>query len=340
MPAGELLRIVIGLLPVLLFLSFLWVMDTYKLVPKRRIYAAILAGGLAALVCYQLNTFIFHHAASNQDRYAAFGAPAVEELAKSGYWISLIAAVRVAFLVDSAICGFATGAGFALVENLFYLNVLAGRSLGVWLLRGFGTAIMHGGVAAVGAMMSVYLAETREWRGFKQFAPGVLSAITLHSLFNQGILSPAASLAVTVAGLPLILVLAFYLSERSLRQWLGGKLDRDIDMLNMIARGEFHKTRSGAYLHSLHDAFPDEIRADMLCLLQLTTELNVRAKSDLLFREAGLEPPPDPELESRFRELQYLEKSIGTIGMLAIRPLLSQTRRDLWAMHRLTQQPH
>jgi protease PrsW len=92
------------------------------------------------------------------------------------------------------------------------------------------------------------------------------------------------------------------------------------------------------YLLSLHEAFPAEIRADMLCLLQLSTELSVRAKSDLLFREAGLEPPPDPELESRFKELRYLEKSIGTTGMLAVRPLLPQSRRDLWAMHRLTQQ--
>jgi len=338
MPAGEVLRIAIGLLPVLLFLSALWFMDTYKLVPKRRIYAAIIAGGLAALVCYQLNTFIFQRAGDNQDRYAAFGAPVVEELAKSGYWIFLIATARVAFLVDSAICGFAAGAGFALVENLFYLNVLAGRNLGVWLLRGFGPAVMHGGVAALGAMISIYLLETREFRGIKQFAPGVLCAIALHSLFNQEILTPAASLLITVAGLPLILALAFYASERSLQHWLGGKLDRDIDMLNMIARGEFHKTRSGAYLLSLHGAFPAEIRADMLCLLQLSTELSVRAKSDLLFREAGLEPPPDPELESRFNELRYLEKSIGTTGMLAVRPLLSQTRRDLWAMHRLTQQ--
>ena len=331
-------EIAIGLVPVLLFLAALWFMDTYKLVPKRRIYVALAAGGVAALFCYEFNTMIFQRAGAHQDLYAGFGAPIVEELAKSCYWIFLVATARVAFLVDSAICGFATGAGFALVENLFYLSVLAHRSLGVWLLRGFGTAVMHGGAAALGAMVSVYLAETREWRGVKQFAPGVLCAIALHSLFNQDILSPTASLAVTVAGLPLILAVAFYASERSLRKWLGGKLDRDIDVLNMITHGEFHKTRAGAYLRSLHEAFPAEIRADMLCLLQLTTELGARAKADLLFREAGLAPPPDPEVESHFKELQYLEKNVGAIGMLAVRPLLSQSRRDLWAMHRLARQ--
>jgi hypothetical protein len=131
--------------------------------------------------------------------------------------------------------------------------------------------------------------------------------------------------------------LAFYFSERSLRQWLGGKLDRDIDVLNMIAGGEFYKTPSGSYLLSLHDAFPPEIRGDMLSLLHLTTELSVRAKSDLLFREVGLELAPDPELEKQFKELKYLQKSIGPTGMLAIRPLLSQTPRDLWEMHQLAQ---
>ena len=144
-------------------------------------------------------------------------------------------------------------------------------------------------------------------------------------------------LNLTVAGLPVILGLAFYFSERLLRQWLGGKLDRDIDVLNTIAGGEFYKTPSGSYLLSLHDAFPPEIRGDMLSLLHLTTELSVRAKSDLLFREVGLELAPDPELENQFKELKYLEKSIGPTGMLAIRPLLSQTPRDLWEMHQLAQ---
>jgi hypothetical protein len=35
--------------------------------------------------------------------------------------------------------------------------------------------------------------------------------------------------------------------------------------------------------------------------------------------------------------LKYLEKSIGRTGMLAVRPLLAQTPRDLWEMHRLGQ---
>lgn len=328
-------RVILAFLPVLLFLSALNVLDSYKLVSLRKVGSGLAAGAASAAVCYWINTAIFQHFPAWQDQFAAFGAPVVEELAKSVFWIFLIATARVAFMVDSAICGFAVGAGFALVENVFYMGVLEGRGLGIWLLRGFGTAVMHGGVAAIGAFVSVYLSESRQWRGPRQFAPGLATAVLLHSLFNQGVLSPSASAAVTVTGLPLIFVVVFYFSERSLHGWLGGKLDKDIELLAMIARGEFSVTPQGAYLMSLNDAFPPQVRGDMLTLLHLMLELSARAKGDLMRREAGLDVPPDPALESYFNELKYLENSIGPTGMLAIRPLLSQSPRDLWEMHRL-----
>lgn len=331
----EALRLALALLPVLMFLAALRVLDSYKLVSLRTVGTALAAGAAAAAICYGINTVIFQQLHENQDRYIHFGAPVVEELAKGAFWAFLIATARVAFMVDSAICGFAVGAGFALVENVSYLEVLEGRGVGIWLMRGFGTAVMHGGVAAIGAFISVYLSESRQWRGARQFAPGLVVAIILHSLFNQDVLSPAGSTAATVAGLALIFMVVFYISERSLHRWLGGKLDQDIDMIAMIASGEFKQTPQGAYLMSLNDAFPPEVRGDMLNYLHLTLELSARAKGDLMRREAGLEVAPDPTLESHFKELKYLEKSIGPTGMLAVRPLLSQTQRDLWEMHHL-----
>ena len=199
-------------------------------------------------------------------------------------------------MADSAICGFAVGAGFALIENISYLHLLQGSSVGIWILRGFGTAIMHGGVAALGAIISAYLLDSRQWRGVRLFAPGLLAAMVLHSLFNQSLQFPVASMVAAVVGLPLILAVVFYFSERSLRQWLGGKMDRDIGHSAMIGSQEFQQTRVGAYLMSLQEAFPPELRGDMLSLLQLTTELSVRAKGDLMLREVGLEVAPGPRV--------------------------------------------
>ena len=322
-------------LPVLLFLGGLRLMDSFKLVPRERILLALGAGAAAAAICYFVNTAAFQAFPAQANSYARFGAPLAEQLAKGCFWIFLIATARVAFMVDAGICAFAVGAGFALVENFFYLHGLQVTGLGISIVRGFGTALMHGGVDALGAMVAIFVGERFGWAGARQFAPGLLLATAVHTLFNQGLLSPVASMIAMSVTMPLLLAGVFCWSEESLRKWLGEKLDKDIEILEAISTGQFGKSRPGQYLQSLQDAFPPEVRGDMLCMLQLTIELSIRAKGDLMMKEAGVEIAPDPEVDAQLEELVYLEKSIGRTGMLAIAPLLSQTPRDLWEMRRL-----
>lgn len=89
------LRVVLALLPVLLFLAALRLLDSYKLVSQRKVGAALAAGAVAAAVCFGFNTVIFHQFPEYQDQFARFGAPVVEELAKAAFWVFLIATARV-----------------------------------------------------------------------------------------------------------------------------------------------------------------------------------------------------------------------------------------------------
>ena len=66
---------------------------------------------------------------------------------------------RIGFLVDSAILGFAVGAGFGVVENFYYLYMASDAHIAVWVVRGFGTAIMHGGVMALFGVLAQTLTE-------------------------------------------------------------------------------------------------------------------------------------------------------------------------------------
>jgi hypothetical protein len=81
--------------------------------------------------------------------------------------------------------------------------------------------------------------------------------------------------------------------------------------------------------------FPGEAVADMLCLLRIQAELAIRAKGLLLAREAGLEVPVGDDVRASLAELRYLEKSIGRTGLLALKPVLRQTGRDLWQVYLL-----
>ena len=74
---------------------------------------------------------------------------------------------------------------------------------------------------------------------------------------------------------------------------------------------------------------------DMLCFLQLHLELSVGAKGIMLMQSAGLKLPPDPEIKAKLNELKYLEKSLGKTGLLAIKPLLRLSRRELWQLYML-----
>ena len=92
-------------------------------------------------------------------------------------------------------------------------------------------------------------------------------------------------------------------------------------------------THFGRYLQALRERMPGPVVADMFCLLRLELELSVQAKAMLLAREAGLEVPVDDDLEACLEERRYLKQSIGTIGLLALKPLQVTSHRDDWHRH-------
>ena len=57
----------------------------------------------------------------------------------------------------------------------------------------------------------------------------------------------------------------------------------------------------------------------------------------LLMRESGLDTPIDDETREKLAEVQYLERSIGRTGRVAIRPVLPMTSKDLWQIYMLGQ---
>jgi hypothetical protein len=108
-------------------------------------------------------------------------------------------------------------------------------------------------------------------------------------------------------------------------------MDRDIEILDEIREGRLANTESGRYLMSLTSSLPPLLVVDMVRVMELRAELSVRAKADLMRREASLPVDEfDPETEARFSELAELRDRIGKTGMLALRPLLVDHARDLW----------
>ncbi len=75
----------------------------------------------------------------------------------------------------------------------------------------------------------------------------------------------------------------------------------------------------------------------MYCLLRLELELSVHARAMIMARGAGLELKADDDLEASLAEREYLHRSIGRAGLLALRPLQVTSHRDSWHRELLKQ---
>lgn len=327
-----------GLLPVLLFLAALRMLDGFKLVHRSTLVSSLVAGAVAALVVWAVNAALLGPAHVDPALLRLAIAPVVEEGAKAAFVAWLIRRERVGFLVDAAIAGFAVGAGFALVENLYYLGAAGSLSPPLWIVRGFGTAIMHGSATAVFAIASQALGERYAFRGPHLLLPGLAVAIAIHAAYNRFAGHPLLTTAALLVGMPIVLLAVFAQSERATRDWLGHGLDSDVEMLEQILDGEVHGTPIGHYLESLKAHFEPLVVADMLCLLRIHLELSLRAKGMLIARAAGVELRADEAVKANLIELRYLEKSIGPTGQLALLPLRRTSVRDLWQVMRLAQE--
>jgi RsiW-degrading membrane proteinase PrsW (M82 family) len=329
-------RIGVSLLPVFIFLAGLIVLDSFKLVRFQSIILTILLGWLASALSYFANTFLLSALNADFLLYSRYGAPIVEEFLKSIYVVFLVRSRRVGFMVDAAIYGFAAGAGFAFVENIYYLQSLGDAPLLIWIIRGFGTAVMHGGTTAIFAILSKDFCDRHNSTSLKYFLPGFGAAVVIHSVFNHFILPPLWTTLIILLSFPFALAIVYTKSEQSTRNWLGVGFDTDMELLQMILAGNISETRIGVYLQTLQERFRGEVVADLLCYLRIYLELSLRAKSLLMLRESGLTPPEDNEdIKEKFAELKYLEKTIGRTGVLALHPFIHTSSRDLWQMNML-----
>jgi RsiW-degrading membrane proteinase PrsW (M82 family) len=330
-----LLRAAIGLLPVVCFLVALMAMDSYKLVSLRLVAAVIALGAASAGLSYVANVAMLAGLGLDLDIYARSVGPLFEEIAKGLVIVILLRTHRIGFLVDAAILGFAVGTGFAVVENLYFLEELAHANVGVWIVRGFGTALLHGGVQAIFAVMLLAISDRRGKLDFGALLPALGAAWLLHAAFNQFVLPPIWQTLAMLVVLPPVMMFVFARSEKAVSHWLGEGFEADRHLLEVLDSGLFRGSPQGVYLRGLRAHFSGEVVADMLCVLRLHVELALRAKGLLLMRENGIEVPMDEDTRARFEELRFLEKSVGPTGMRALRPLLHVSPRDLWQMYML-----
>jgi RsiW-degrading membrane proteinase PrsW (M82 family) len=328
----------IALLPAFLFLATLLLLDSFKLVRPATVGAAVLYGAVAASGCAALHEWLLGTTSMSLPTFTRYVSPLTEEAAKVLFIAFLFWRRRVGFLVDAAVLGFAVGTGFAIVENMLYLRDLGQAPMLLWIVRGLGTAVLHGATTAIAAMLAKMVSERqRHWPVALTIVPGWGAAVVIHSAYNHLLVSPLVATALLLIVLPLVMMAVFERSESATREWVGAGLDLDLELLELVLSEHFQATRLGTYLRELRSRFEGPVVADMFCLLRLELELSVQAKARIMARNAGLEMPVDDDLREALAEREFLRRSIGPTGLLALKPLQVTSDRDDWHRYLLSQ---
>jgi RsiW-degrading membrane proteinase PrsW (M82 family) len=336
MPTQFLLEACLGLGPVALFVVALERLDSFKLVRVRTVLGAVLLGGLAAAASYAASAVTLDLAKLPFSDYSRFVAPFLEEALKCAVVIWFFARNRIGFMIDAIIVGLAVGAGFGAAENIYYAYVFPEANVGVWMVRGLGTAIMHAGVTAVFAVCAQVLRDRHEEEGAGAYLPGFLVAASLHLIFNQFTAWPLLSAAGTVVALPLALLLLFDKSEHEAHSWLIHDYESLEHLLEDIRNGTFAHSEAGRFILSLVARFGRGVDVLVFEYIKLYTELVLKAEKLLLAREDGAKAPRMPaETHAQFLRLHELERKIGPTVMAVLWPHLKFTRRELFELHQL-----
>jgi protease PrsW len=332
-------KILLGLSPVLMLLAVLVYLDSWKLVDFSRVVQMLAIGGLLAAAALLINGAALSLTHLELPTYGRYIGPWIEESLKAGVLVYLFVRNRIGFMVDAAIIGFTIGAGFGVAENLYVMWGFPEASVGVWLSRGFGTAVMHGGTTAIFGVVAQSLTERHARMNPALYLPGLLIAVVAHGVFNGLADLPTVATAGALVVLLLTLMLVFAKSEHKIHTWLLTDYESHQHLLEDIQSGKFQHEEGGRFILDLARHFDPSVVADAFAYVRLHTELVLRFDRLEMAREKGESVPfAEEEWLRSFKDLHELERRIGKAALLSLWPHLHFSRRELWELYEVEHQ--
>lgn len=334
----------LALVPVLVLLAiFVW-FDAFKLMNMREILLLLALGGVGAIASYPVSGRLLDTLPIGFSNYSRYVAPWIEEAIKGVLVIALFRFNRIGFKLDAVISGFALGAGFSVIENIIYLIRLSEFGAGTWLVRGLGTAVMHGTTLAILAATAHEFAEreTREAASDYQFnllwfVPGYLAATAIHLAFNQFPERPLLAMLGASLFAPIAILGIFQFGTAEAENWLKEEYAQHKAQLEALRGGNWPDSPSGHRIAALAGRLNPEAAKRVLRYWELQAWLVAEAEETLMEEEAGDVVLDKDEVRAAFAELDGLRRALGQSTFTAVNALLPFSRNDYWELSELKQ---
>lgn len=332
----------IALLPVLVLLLVFDRLDALKLVSLVELGGLLVMGGIAALLAWPVSGRLLDALPIGFSNYSRFVAPWDEEALKAVMVLVLFWFNRIGYKVDAVIMGFAIGAGFSVIENIFYLVRYPFYGTGTWLVRGLGTAIMHGTTLAVLAATAHEFAERRMRAAAGDFhfnllwfVPGYLAAVAIHTAFNQFPDRPLVAMMGALVIAPLAILAIFQFGTAEAEHWLVEESAAHHKMLEALSAGRWPEDEKAkkivAFASRLGPAAAERIRR----YWEVQTWLVVQAEDGMIEEASGEVTFDHVAIDAALAELQSLKRQLGRTTHHTLKRLLPFSRNDYWEVWEL-----
>ncbi len=329
------------LLAIVVPLTFLYVMHWLDLYgsDRPRVIVGCLAWGLVAfLLSFLANRFCIDILGLSRPFVSTRTAPFVEELFKSGVLVYLVRRGRLTYFVDGAIYGFASGIGFAIIENLRYVQLFPDNPVALVVIRDFSSALAHGTATAMtGIALGHFALRDRAHGRGRGIVFGLIAAMSLHYAWNifanfspfsrtttEWILVSIGLAGVAMVGAAILVGLRF--EARRLRASLGETPGVSVGEANLIQ----HMSDLEHMLRPVRDRFGARKCHDVSALLHLEAQLGLAEDAC----ERAADPGARAEIAGRVAQLERAVASgrdkVGMYVMLYVRSIFPDTQWSLW----------
>jgi protease PrsW len=334
----------LALVPVLVLLAIFNWLDAFKLMRFGEIALLLSLGGFAAVAAYPISGRMIDVLPIGFNFYSRYIAPWIEEGLKVIVMIGLFRLNRIGYKVDAVISGFAIGAGFSVVENIFYLTIFPDYGAGTWLVRGLGTAVMHGTTLALLAAIAHELAEreTREAAGdfnfnLLWFLPGYMVAVAIHTAFNQFPDRPLLAMMGAAILAPFVIIMIFHFGTAEAQGWLDAEYAQHRQQYEALRSGAWPEGPGGARIAALAGRLDPESVKRVRRYWELQAWLVMQAEETMMEEAAGDASIDEAEVRAAFAELAGLRQALGRSTFTAMKALLPFSRNDYWEVAELRQ---
>jgi RsiW-degrading membrane proteinase PrsW (M82 family) len=332
----------LALVPVLVLLTLFVSFDVFKLMSLREIAVLLALGGVAAVASYPVSGRLLDTLPIGFNNYSRYWAPWIEEAIKGAVVVGLFRFNRIGFKLDAVLSGFAVGAGFSVVENIIYLLRLPDYGAGTWLVRGLGTAVMHGTTLAILAATAHEFAE-RATRGAVEkyrfnlswFIPGYLAAVAIHLAFNQLPDRPLLAMLGAAMLAPLAILAIFHFGTAEAQAWVEADRSQHAQELALLEAGQWPDNAERV----LRIAERQGARgAELVKRYWLAKAFLVVEAESTLLEEATGDVSFDPNrIAEAFAELVLVRHALGRTVIAQLDRLLPFSRNDDWEIRELRQ---